>query len=129
MHISWPATCTASRRSCFFTVAADAAAEFPASQASARAPAHRDSDRRADGSVAVRTPRKEEADTIFFAEEENEKRDFPDITKRSYKATPGKAMSGNHQQQRRQQQQQDEQDLQQLKQLIPGLGSANVSQV
>ena len=83
MHISWPATCTASRRSCFFTVAADAAAEFPASQTSARAPAHRDSDRRADGSVAVRTPRKEEADTIFFAEEENEKRDFPEITKRA----------------------------------------------
>ena len=36
-------------------------------------------------------------------------------------------MSGNQQQRR--QQQQDEQDLQQLKQLIPGLGSANVSQV
>lgn len=72
-----------------------------------------DGDRRADGSVAVRTLREEEA--LRRSEEGKARR------KRNTLKMPGK---------QQQQHQQEEQDLQQLKQLIPGLGGgANVSQV
>ena len=74
-----------------------------------------DRDRRADGSVAVRTSQEEEA--FISGKTKRRKKRGKDL-----RTMPGK----------QQQQQQDEQDLQQLKQLIPGLnggGGANVSQV